>query len=591
MALIDWGVIALYFVASIAIGMYYSRRAGTSTQEYFLGGRNMTWWLAGLSMVATTFAADTPLAVTELVATKGVAGNWLWWNMVIGGRLTVFFFARLWRRSGVMTDLEFIEMRYSGKPAAFLRGFRALYLGLFMNVVIMGWVNAAMGSILEGMFQIPHGQVFWYVAGALAFTAVYSSLAGIWGVAVTDAFQFIVAMGGCIVLAVVVVSSPEVGGVAGLQRSLPPATFDLLPRIGSVSDGAVGILALSAGAFFAYIGVQWWASWYPGAEPGGGGYIAQRMMSTKNEQHAVFSVLFFQVAHYCLRPWPWILVGLSSLVLYPTLSMADKKLGYIYAMNDFLPAGLKGLLVAAFFAAYMSTIATHLNWGTSYLVHDFWRRFVRPGREEREYVKASRIATILLMLVSVAVTTIITSISGAWQFIIECGAGLGLVLILRWYWWRVNAWSEITATATPIIVYGAIVVHNAFATSDAQIVFPLSLFITVGSTTVVWLAVTLLTPPTDEGVLLAFYRKAQPGGALWRPFERRTGISAPSMPFLPMFASWATGIVFVYSVLFGCGKLLFGTGAETVAWFSLSIVSGIVLFFLVRSTTRSLPTE
>ena len=591
MEFIDWGVIALYFVASIAIGLWYSRRAGRNTQEFFLGGRKMTWWLAGLSMVATTFAADTPLAVTELVATKGIAGNWLWWNMVIGGMLTVFFFARLWRRSGVMTDLEIIELRYSGKPAAFLRGFRALYLGLFLNTVIMGWVNVAMGSILEGMFGIPHTQVYWYVAGALVFTAVYSSLAGLWGVAVTDAFQFLVAMGGCIVLAIVVVSSPEVGGIDGLQRALPAQTFDLLPHVGSLSDGATGVLALSAGAFFAYIGVQWWASWYPGAEPGGGGYIAQRMMSTKNEQHAVFSVLFFQVAHYCLRPWPWILVGLASLVLYPALPLADKKLGFIYAMNDFLPAGLKGLLVAAFFAAYMSTIATHLNWGTSYLVHDFWRRFVQPGKSEKDYVRISRIATILLMLVSVAVTPLITSISGAWQFIIECGAGLGLVLILRWYWWRVNAWSEISATALPILVYGAIVIRNALAAPDAQIVFPESLFLTVGLTTVGWILVTYATPPTDDAVLERFYRKTQPGGALWKPFAVRTGLTTPSMPFLPMFASWATGIVLVYSILFGFGKLFFGTGMEVALWFGLSSAAGILLFFLVRSTTRSLPAE
>ncbi|MBR9974411.1 MAG: Na+:solute symporter, partial [Bacteroidetes bacterium] len=454
MTVLDWSIIVSYFILSLAIGLYYARRAGRSTEEFFLSGRNLPWWLAGLSMVATTFAADTPLAVTELVATNGIAGNWLWWNMAIGGMVTVFFFARLWRRAGIMTDLEFIEIRYSGRPAAFLRGFRAVYLGLFMNAIIMGWVNLAMASIIEGMFGVPADRVFWYIAAAMVFTAIYSSISGLWGVAVTDAVQFFIAMAGCIVLAVVVVSDPAIGGLSGLQSALPPDTLRLLPRITSAGDGVTGVLALSAGAFFAYVGVQWWASWYPGAEPGGGGYIAQRMMSTKNERHSVFSVLFFQIAFFCLRPWPWILVALASLLLYPQLEGGDVRLGYIYAMNDYLSPGLKGLLVAAFFAAYMSTIATHLNWGTSYLIHDLWRRFAAKDRSERHYVLVSRITTVLLMLASLLVTSMLETIAGTWQFIIECGAGLGLVLLLRWYWWRVNAWSEIAATLTPALVYG-----------------------------------------------------------------------------------------------------------------------------------------
>ncbi|MEK9138065.1 MAG: sodium:solute symporter family protein, partial [Bacteroidota bacterium] len=431
--LIDWLLIILYFLLSAAVGFYYSRRAGKSTTEFFLSGRNLPWWLAGTSMVATTFAADTPLAVTELVAQNGIAGNWLWWNMAFGGMFTVFFFARLWRRAGIMTDVELTELRYSGRPAAFLRGFRAMYLGVFMNCVIMGWVNLAMASILQGLFDIPQEQVLWYVVGSMILTALYSATSGLWGVAVTDVVQFVIAMGGTIVLAFVVLGLPEVGGIAGLQEKLPATTFQFLPSIGEGGVGAGTALALTLTAFLAYIGIQWWASWYPGAEPGGGGYVAQRMMSAKDEKHSLLATLWFTVAHYCLRPWPWILTGLATLVLYPNLSATDKKLGYVLAMKDHLPAGLLGLLVAAFFAAYMSTIATHLNWGTSYVINDFYKRFVKRDGDEKHYILISRLATGFMMIVSIIVTANMQTISGAWSFIIEAGAGLGLVLILRWF--------------------------------------------------------------------------------------------------------------------------------------------------------------
>lgn len=580
MTTVDWIIIAGYFAFSIAIGLMFSKRAGKSTQEFFLSGRNLPWWLAGLSMVATTFAADTPLAVTELVASRGIGGNWLWWNMVIGGMLTVFFFARLWRRSGVMTDLEFIEKRYDGKPAAFLRGFRAIYLGLFMNAIIMGWVNVAMGSILEGMFGIPASEVFWYIAAAMLFTALYSSLSGLWGVTVTDAFQFVIAMTGCVVLAILVLQSPEIGGLDGLRNALPAESLSFFPKITSATEGITGVLALSAGAFFAYIGVQWWASWYPGAEPGGGGYIAQRMLSTKNEKHAVYSVLFFQVAHYCLRPWPWIIVGFASLVLYPDLT--DKKLGFIYAMNDFLPAGLKGLLLAAFFAAYMSTIATHLNWGTSYLINDLWRRFIRVDASEKQYVSAGRLITVALMVLSLALTTMIDSISGAWQFLIECGAGLGLVLILRWYWWRINAWSEIIATVTPIVVYALIVLYNHLNPSSA-LVFPDTLFIIVTATTISWLTGTFLTKPVALAKLIAFYRVSKPGGKGWLHVARHCPDVRTGAPFGRLFLAWLFGCVFVYSVLFASGAFLFHTASEGLLWSVVAFFAGTALGYILRA--------
>lgn len=569
MELIDYLILIFYFIISIAIAIYYSKRAGKSTDEFFLSGRNLPWYLAGISMVATTFAADTPLAVTELVAKNGIAGNWIWWNFAFGGMLTVFFFARLWRRAGIMTEVEFSEFRYSGKSARFLRGFRAVYLGLFMNIIIMGWVNKAMASIIHGIFGVPESEVLIYVFACMLLVAFYSALSGLWGVVVTDAFQFVIAMVGCIILAIMVLNSPQIGGVAGLQSNLPEHAFNFFPSISSASE-LTGAFAISVSSFLAYVGIIWWASWYPGAEPGGGGYVAQRMMSAKDEKHSLFATLFFQCAHYAIRPWPWIIVGLCSLVLYPQLSEGNTGLGFIYAINDFLPAGLKGLLVAAFFAAYMSTIATQLNWGTSYLVHDFYKRFIKQGREEKHYVLISRLSTILLMIVSVVVTLFINRISGAWEFILECGAGVGLVLILRWFWWRVNAWSEITAMITPFVLY-PILLHF-------EIEFPNTLFILVPSTTIVWLIVTYLTKPTDEKVLFSFYRKVHPGGILWKKISDKLPEVVSDTGFFNMFINWLFGVILVYSILFGTGKLIFGEIGTAVLYFSASAASILVIY-------------
>jgi SSS family solute:Na+ symporter len=568
---IDWLLIVLYFVLSAAVGLYYSKRAGKSTADFFLSGRNLPWWLAGTSMVATTFAADTPLAVTELVATHGIAGNWLWWNMAFGGMLTVFFFARLWRRAGILTDVELTELRYSGRPAAFLRGFRALYLGIFMNCVIMGWVNLAMASILEGLFGIPKDVVLWYVVGAMLITALYSAASGLWGVAVTDVFQFVIAMGGTIILAFVVLGLPQVGGITGLKEKLPATVFQFLPGIGGEGLGAGTALALTVSAFLAYVAIQWWASWYPGAEPGGGGYVAQRMMSAKDEKHSLLATLWFTVAHYCLRPWPWILTGLATLVLYPNLGVADKKLGYVYAMRDFLPAGLLGLLVAAFLAAYMSTISTHLNWGTSYVINDFYKRFMKKDGNEKHYVMISRLATAGMMVTSIIVTANMDTISGAWSFIIEAGAGLGLVLILRWYWWRVNAWSEIAAMVAPFIGYWFVKYHTG-------IHFPESLFAIVSFTTVCWLAVTFLTKPESESTLTAFYRRVHPGGVLWKRISDKLPDVKGDSGFAHLFLDWLAGVVLVYMTLFGTGKLLLGEIGMGLVFFAVALVAGWIIY-------------
>ncbi len=569
MSALDWFIVIAYFIASAWIGVAYAKRAGSSMEEYFLSGRSLPWWLAGTSMVATTFAADTPLAVTELVAKNGIAGNWLWWNMAFGGVLTVFFFARLWRRAGILTDVEFTELRYSGRPAAFLRGFRALYLGIFMNCVIMGWVNLAMGTILEGMFGIPKSQVLLYVGLALLITALYSALSGLWGVALTDAFQFALAMVGTIVLAFAVL--PRVGGIAGLKAALPPATFDLLPSVGGGMTGAAGAFALSLSAFLAYVAVQWWASWYPGSEPGGGGYIAQRMMSAKDERHSFFATLWFTIAHYCVRPWPWILVGLASLVLYPGLAVDQKRLGYVMAMRDFLPPGLKGMLVASFFAAYMSTIATQLNWGTSYVINDFYKRFLEPKAGERHLVSISRITTLLVMVMSLGVTLWLDTISGAWAFIIEAGAGLGLVLILRWFWWRISAWSEIAAMVTPILTYGCLRLWS-------RMEFPNTLFVIVGVTTVVWLSVTFLTRPVEMETLQRFYRRVHPGGPGWGPVARTVPEVKPDTGMARLFGSWLAGVVLIYSALFAVGKLLLGD-YRLAALFCATAAAAVALIY------------
>src|SRR5579875_1449115 len=442
---VDWAVIAGYFLFNLAIGFYYKGRAGKNTNEFFLSGRNASWWLAGTSMVATTFAADTPLAVTGMVARNGIAGNWLWWNSVASGMLTVFLFARLWRRSGVMTDVEFAELRYAGRPAAFLRGFRALYLGIPINCIILGWVNLAMVKILSLVLGVNRDVALAIVVGIIALTSFISTLSGLWGVLVTDLFQFVVKMTMVIVLAVAAVHA--VGGIGEMKFQL--AAIDRAKGLATGTAGSALSFVPDLGSawmpmltFLVYISLNWWATWYPGAEPGGGGYIAQRMFSAKDEKNSLLAALWFNIAHYALRPWPWILVALASLILYPGLEKPET--GYIRVMIAYLPPSLRGLMIAAFAAAYMSTIATQLNWGASYLVNDFYRRFLKPHESDRHYVAASQAATVLLTLLSAVVTFYLDSIAGAWKLLVATGAGTGGVLLLRWYWWRINAWSEVS---------------------------------------------------------------------------------------------------------------------------------------------------
>ncbi len=580
---LDWVFVALYFILNLAIGLYYKRRAGSSVDEFFLSGRNVPWWLAGTSMVATTFAADTPLAVTGLVFKGGIAGNWLWWNMVASGMMTVFLYARLWRRSGVMTDIEFSEIRYSGKPAAFLRGFRALYLGIPINCIVLGWVNLAMVKILSMVLGVDKVTALGLVLGLIAITAFISAIGGLWGVLVTDAVQFFIKMGMVIVLAFAAVNA--VGGMDQLIAKLH--AIDAARGIAIGGKGSVlnfvpdlDSVWMPMITFFVYVGMNWWSTWYPGAEPGGGGYVAQRMFSAKDERHSLLATLWFQVAHYSLRPWPWILTALAAMVLYPNLS--DPETGYIRVMVDHLPPYLRGLMLAAFAAAYMSTIATQLNWGASYLVNDFYRRFWRPQAEGRELVIASQAATILITIVSAVVTFNMDSITGAWKLLIVTGAGTGLVLLLRWYWWRINAWSEVSAMVSAFVVSLALQTLFHFD-SDQPKEFAYIMLITVAITTAVWLLVTMLTAPEPPAVLDAFYRKTHPSRLGWAPVAARLPDVVPDTDGWSNIGCWLAGCVLIYGILFGSGKLILGQTALGLVYLAIGAASG---WWISRDLTR-----
>jgi len=577
LALIDWLAIGAYFLFNILIGLYYRKRATASTEDYFIGGRKVSWWLAGTSMVATTFAADTPLAVTGLVASHGIAGNWLWWNMLMSGMLTVFFYARLWRRAGVLTDVEFAEIRYSGRPAAFLRGFRALYLGLPINCIIMGWVNLAMVKILMLIFGITKIQALWIVFGIMILTAMISTLSGLWGVLVTDLFQFVLKMGMMLILAWFAVRA--VGGMGALKDKL--LQLDAVRAAGDGGHGSILSFTPDIGSawmpmltFVVYLAVNWWATWYPGAEPGGGGYIAQRILCAKDEKNSLLATLWFNIAHYAVRPWPWILTALCSLVLYP--SLADKESGFIMTIMDpgVFPAALRGLMIAAFAAAYMSTIGTQLNWGASYLVNDFYRRFLVRGRKEKHYVAASQLATLLIMIASCVVSYYQDSIAGAWKLLIAIGAGTGSVLILRWFWWRINAWSEIFAMAASFFVSMLLQICFNMNSDD-----PWLIIITVLSSTAIWLAATFITAPEKEEVLLSFYRRVRPSAAFWGEIARKAADVPVQHDGACNLLDWLCGCLLVYMTLFGVGKLIFGHLLLGSSLLVLALLAGGVIYW------------
>jgi len=577
LSLLDWSVIAAYFLFNLGIGIYYSRRARGSTTEFFLSGRDVPWWLAGTSMVATTFAADTPLAVTGFVARNGIAGNWLWWNFVMSGMLTVFLYARLWRRAGVMTDIEFAELRYSGKPAAFLRGFRALYLGLPINCIILGWVNLAMVKIIEITLGLDKRGAILVVIGMLLFTAFYTAISGLWGVLVTDLFQFVLKMGMVIVLAVLAVNA--VGGIDALKTkisAMDAASGQAGSRLAFFPDyDSVWMPAIT---LFVFLGVNWWASWYPGAEPGGGGYVAQRIFSAKDEKNGLFATLWFNVAHYALRPWPWILTALASLILYPNL--VDKESGYIKTLLDpnVFPTYLRGFMLAAFAAAYMSTIGTQLNWGASYVINDFYRRFISRSSGEKHYVIASQVVTVILMIASLVVTFYLESIGGAWKLLLVTGAGTGTVLLLRWFWWRINAWSEVSAMITAAVVSLFLQLVLKWD-SDKPRDFAYLMLVTVAITTVVWVTVTMLTPAEPIEKLSAFYKRVRPEGPGWNKVAAVTGFAGAHADgkLVTQFFNWFLGCAMIYGALFGIGKLIFKEWLPGLLYLVIAIAAGVLI--------------
>ncbi len=579
---IDWLIVVAYCLASLAIGFIFAKRAGKSLSDFVLSGRNLPWWLAGTSMVATTFAADTPLAITGIVRTKGIAGNWFWWNLVMSSMLWTFFYARLWRRTGVLTDVEFIELRYSGRPAAFLRGLKAFYSAILVNCIVMGWVILAMtkiGSVVFEMYgtdavRLPvidaEVSLDSVVTVASVLTAlIYSVLSGMWGVVVTDFLQFAIAMFGSIALAVIAIK--HIGGIGNIRPMMdaavaaPPSVLRFAPEPGA------GRLALVT--FGVYLGVQWWA--FRNAD--GGEYIGLRAMACRDEKHARLSLLWYSFAHYVLRPWPWILVALVSIVVYPDL--ADPESGYPKMMIDFLPAGLRGLMVASILAAFMSTVDTHLHWGASYLANDIYKRFIHPDASEKHYVLASRVAMLIMAALAIWTSSVMGSIEWAWKFLVAIGAGIGPVYLLRWYWWRINAWSEITAMLCSLMT--AIIIFK-LTPLGAREYEGVRLLIIVAVSTTAWLTVTLLSRPANRKNLREFYERVRPGGPGWRPVEQEFALSSPHSGFRDI-GGVLSGSVFIYTSLFSLGKLLLGFPLST--WLPLglaALASGAVMFACLK---------
>lgn len=573
LTLLDWIIIIAYFAITIGVGLRFSGRAGQSMSEYFISGRSLPWWIAGTSMVATTFAADTPLAVTGLIAANGLAGNWVWWSMAAGGMFTVFVFARLWRRAEVITDVELTELRYSGAPAAWLRGIRAIYVSLIINPIIIGWVTGAMVTILkEGLFaskgQIGGLETTGYgdmaiILGCLAVVGVYATLSGMWGVAITDVIQFVTAMVGCVLLAAVAVH--HVGGIDALHNRVTTQygdqAFKFLPDFSAADPW------MPLHIFGIYVLVQWWATWYPGAEPGGGGYVVQRMAACKDERHAVLATLWYQIAHYCLRPWPWLLVAFAAMALYPEVRelTQDETLGaklgttagagFVWVMRDLSPPGLRGLMLVTFFAAFMSTISTQMNWGASYLVRDVYQRFVNPNATDKQLTTASRALSILVLFSGAVASYFLLGkdIGEIWKILLALGAGTGAVYMLRWFWWRINAWSEIVAMLGSLGFFLLFRYGLKLDWKDEE-----QIFLIAACTIVTWVIATYLTSAEQDAILISFYRKARPGGPGWKRIAALApDVDADKHLGLSILAALAASGI-VYSTLPGIGFLIFG---------------------------------
>ncbi|HUL74938.1 MAG TPA: sodium:solute symporter family protein [Vicinamibacterales bacterium] len=588
---VDWLIVAISLAICFVPALFFGKRAGRSTSEFFASGRAVPWWLGGLSMVATTFSSDTPNLVTDIVRRNGVAGNWVWWAFVLTGVSTVFFYARLWRRSGVLTDLEFYEIRYSGRAASVVRGFRSVYLGLLFNCMIMASVNLAACKIAAVLFGLERWQTLAVVGG---LNVVFAAETGLWGVLVIDMIQFFIKMSAVIAAAYFALQAPQVGGLDGLIHKLSatrgPGGLDylgMLPDFRSNWDLAVAV-------FLMPIAVQWWAVWYPGSEPGGGSYIAQRMLASRSERDSLGAVLFFNVAHYVLRPWPWILVALASLIVYPNLSDIQTAFPHLDptlighdiaypAMLKFLPVGFIGLMVGGLIAANSSTILTHLNWGASYLVHDFYRRFLRTDAAEAHYVRVGRLVTIGLFLCSAGTVYLIDTAKDTFDVILQIGAGTGLLYLVRWFWWRVNAWCEVVAMVSSLAVsIGLLILKKEGVTFSTH----LALMTTVAVTTVCWLVAAYAAPPTEPRVLAAFYQKVRPFGPGWARVRRDLGLparDAAEAGQIPLaLTGWVSGCVMIWSALFTIGSALYGRWSAAGALAVVFVASAVTVVWVVQ---------
>ncbi|MBN1443522.1 MAG: Na+:solute symporter [Planctomycetes bacterium] len=576
---LDWTIVIAYVAFALLLAGFFVRRASRGADEFFASGRALPWWLLGTSMVATTFSTDTPNLVTDFVRQKGVAGNWEWWAFLLTGILTVFFYARLWRRSGVLTDLEFYEIRYSGRPAAVVRLFRAVYLGFFFNCVIMASVTLAATKISSVLFGLDRTPTI-LICGTIA--VVFSILSGLWGVVVTDLLLFVFAMVGAVAAAWFALDHEAVGGLSGLLEKIDPSKLDFLPDFRN--------LDLALGVFIIPIAVQWWSVWYPGSEPGGGSYIAQRILAARNERHALGATFWFNLAHYALRPWPWIIVALCSLLVYPELADIQKAFPDVQpelighdiaypAMLKFLPPGFLGIMVGSLIAAYMSTMDTHLNWGASYIVHDCYRRFLRRDAGEKHYVLMGRIVTAVLMIGAGSLVYVLETARDSFKLMVSIGAGTGLIYLLRWFWWRINAWSEIAAMISSFVIAVGLLIYKK--TAEEPWPDHWQLVLSVALTTGVWVIVTLATPPDDEATLVRFYRLVRPFGRGWERIRRIAGL-APSYDSLPhALLGWGLGCLFIYSGLFGTGYFLYGEALAGSLCLVPFAASGAGLIWLV----------
>jgi len=581
---LDVVIAVVSIIVCFAPALFFARRSGKGTAEFFASGQAAPWWLVGTSMVATTFSTDTPNLVTDFVRSHGVSYNWAWWSFLLTGMATVFFYAKLWRRSGVLTDLQFYELRYAGRPAAVVRGFRAIYLGFFFNLTIMTTVTLAAVKIANVM--LGWDRLTTITVGGVT-CILFASVSGLWGVLVTDLLQFALAMFGVIAAAVVALHQPQVGGLTNLLHRTSPNVLSLLPDFSSWDVALV--------VFIIPITIQWWSVWYPGAEPGGGSYIAQRILASKNEKHALGATLWFNVAHYALRPWPWIIVALASMLVFPTLGDIQRAIPHVDpkligndlaypAMLTLLPSGMKGLLIASLFAAYRSTMETHLNWGSSYLVIDFYQRFVARGRGERHYLWVSRGLTAFLMIAAGVATYLIPTASAGFKLLLSIGAGTGLIYLLRWFWWRINAWSEIAAMLGSFLC--TLTLYAGQTWWGWNVPDPWPLLSTVFVATGVWVAVTFLTPPVDDATLERFYALTRPAGPGWARLRARTGLP-PSPDSLPQaLLGWTAGCAFVYAALFGAGNALYGRSGPALFCFAMALVSGVVLYRVVAAMFR-----